>query len=300
MEECGEINRFITGDLNAKAGLRLLRAFLLDRLDLVDEVIGLLEEAGALLGGLHHIGLAAIEQVQVGHGVVVIGLDLNGFLEVGDAFIHERAILCSVLGAQRRRKWIGVSDLLGDMILVVSGAHLAIGAKRQRPINHADPVVWLGIIGTKLDVFLMIRLRFLKLLGIVGLASHLKEDGADAVDGANIVRIDLQDFFEFIDGGVAEAHVLFRRRARNVLAGISSGQIEAGVHQIRIKLLGFLEIVDGCVVEAVLVSANTFIEEVAGLQFAATGDACDKEQERRKGGSSLSEPRGRGLASQPG
>jgi len=60
----------------------------------------LLEEGGALIGGLHHIGLAAIEEVQVGHGVVIIGPDLNGFLEVGDTFFDERTELSGVFVAQ--------------------------------------------------------------------------------------------------------------------------------------------------------------------------------------------------------
>src|SRR6266446_1098438 len=73
--------------------LGLLGALLLDFLDLVDEVVSLLLQAGTLFGALHHVRLAAIEEVQVGHGIVVVRLDLDGFLQVGDAFVHEGAIL---------------------------------------------------------------------------------------------------------------------------------------------------------------------------------------------------------------
>ena len=70
-------------------GLGLLGALLLDFLDLVDEIVGLFEQGGALFGGFHHVGLAAIEEVQVGHSIVVIGLLLEGFLQIGDPFVHK-------------------------------------------------------------------------------------------------------------------------------------------------------------------------------------------------------------------
>src|SRR5712692_1211273 len=91
--------------------LGLLGALLLDLLDLVNQVIGLLFQVRTLIGGLDHIGFAAIEEVQVGHGVVVIGLDLNGFLQVGDAFFDKGAVLSDVYRANRRRKRIVILHL---------------------------------------------------------------------------------------------------------------------------------------------------------------------------------------------
>jgi hypothetical protein len=79
----------MTGLRRSAGGLRLLGALLLNFLYLVDEIVGLLEESGALLGGFDHIGFAAIKQVEVSHGVVVVGFDLDGFLELGDALIDE-------------------------------------------------------------------------------------------------------------------------------------------------------------------------------------------------------------------
>src|SRR5712691_13103357 len=157
------------------------------------------------------------------------------------------------------------------MLAVVSRAQLAIGTEGQGPIDDADPIIRLGISGLLLDVLLMVGLGLLKLFGIVGSAGHLEEDGADAIDGAQIVGIELQNFLEFIDGLGAEAHVLLRARAGNILAGISGSQIEAGVHQTGIEVLGLLEILDGRVVLGVLVSGDTLIEEVTSLQLAAAG-----------------------------
>src|SRR5258707_7156916 len=251
--------------LRSRGLLGLLGALLLDLLDLVDEIVGLLKEGGALIGGLHHIGLAAIEEVEVGHGVVIIGTELNGFLKVGDAFFDERTKLCSVVAAQGGGQGIGILHLLIDVVTVVSRAQLTIGTEGQGPIDDADPIIRLGISGLLLDVLLVVGLGLLKLFGIVGSAGHLEEDGADAVDSADIVGIDLQNFLEFIDRGRAEAHVLLRGRAGNVLSGVSSGQIETGNNQRGIEILGLLEILNGRVVQAVLEGGDTLVEKVASL-----------------------------------
>src|ERR1700687_5203421 len=52
--------------------------FLLDFLGLVEQVIGLLGEAFAFAGGFDHVGFATIEQVEIGHGIVVVRLQLGG------------------------------------------------------------------------------------------------------------------------------------------------------------------------------------------------------------------------------
>ncbi len=129
-------------------------------------------------------------------------------------------------------------------------------------------------------MLLMVGLGFFKFLGIVRSAGHLEKDGADAIDGADIFVLDGENFLEFIDSLRAEAHILIGRRARNILAGVSGGQIKAGVHQTGIEVLGLLEIFDGGVVLGVLVGGDTFIEEIASPQLAAAGDACGEHQER--------------------
>ena len=63
-------------------------ALLLHFLHLIDQVVCLFQEIGALIGTIHGICLTAIEKVQIRHGVVVIRLNLNGLLEVFDAFIN--------------------------------------------------------------------------------------------------------------------------------------------------------------------------------------------------------------------
>ena len=51
----------------------LVGALLLDFFDLVDQVVGLLQQVGALVGSFDEVGLAAIEKVEIGHRVIVVG-----------------------------------------------------------------------------------------------------------------------------------------------------------------------------------------------------------------------------------
>ena len=67
----------------------LLQALLLDLLDLVEEVVRLLFQGSALIRALHHVGLAAVEQAEVGHGIIVVRPQRDGLLQVGDALVYE-------------------------------------------------------------------------------------------------------------------------------------------------------------------------------------------------------------------
>ena len=80
---------------------RLVGALLLDFFDLVYEVVGLFEQAGALVRGFDEVGLAAIEEVEIRHGVVVIGTELDGLLQVGDAFLNQWSVLRGIFACER-------------------------------------------------------------------------------------------------------------------------------------------------------------------------------------------------------
>ena len=159
------------------------------------------------------------------------------------------------------------------MILVVVHAQHAVFTEGQSPINDADPVIGLGIVGLQGDVFLMVGLGFVKLGGIKRRAGHLEENGADAVNGAEVLGILLENFLEFIDGLRAEIHVFLRRRARDVLRGVSGGEIKTGDIQIRIEILGLLEVFDGDVVLTVLERLHALIQEVASVELGAARSA---------------------------
>src|SRR5262249_40965425 len=109
--------------------LGLLGALLLDFLDFVEEVVSLFLQASALGCGFDHVGLAAIQEIQIGHRVVVVGTDVDGFLKLRDAFVNQLAGLGDVIGADGRWKGITVLDLLVDVILVVGRAEFSVGAE---------------------------------------------------------------------------------------------------------------------------------------------------------------------------
>src|SRR5271154_4251585 len=158
----------------AAGGLRLVGALLLDFFDLVDEVVGLLGQCGAFIGAFHGVRFAAIEEVEIGHRVVVVGTELDGFLQVGNAFVDQGALFGEVVGAHGRRQRIGILDLFIDVFFIVVHAYQAIGAKGQGPIDDTDPVVRFGVVGLQSDVLLMIGLGLLELGFVKGGAGHLE------------------------------------------------------------------------------------------------------------------------------
>jgi hypothetical protein len=68
---------------------------LLDFLDFVEKIVGLPEETSPFVGGFDHVGFTAIEKIEV--GVVVLGLDLNGILQVADTLVNQGALFRDAL-----------------------------------------------------------------------------------------------------------------------------------------------------------------------------------------------------------
>src|SRR5882672_3147181 len=79
-------------------------ALLLYILNLIHKIVGLLQEIGALIGAIHGVSLAAIEKIQICHGIVVVRAKLNGLLEILDAFVNHRTVFGDVFGTNGRRK----------------------------------------------------------------------------------------------------------------------------------------------------------------------------------------------------
>ena len=127
----------------------------------------------------------------------------------------------------------------------------------------------------------MVGLGFFEKLGIVGCAGHLKENGADSIDGAEVVRIGTENILKFLNGLPANVLVLFRRSSGNVLAGVGSGEIQTRIKQRRVEILGLLEILHGSVILAILKSRHALIEKVPSLQFVATGKSGDQYEQRQ-------------------
>src|SRR5208283_3977884 len=255
--------------LLSRLALRLFCFLLLDFLNLVEQVVGLLEESIALPRRLHDIRLAAIEEVQVGHGIVVIRFKLDGRFQILDSFFDKSVVFLGIAFADVRRKRGGVLHLLLHVVAVIFGTHLRVAAIGEGPIDDADGIVRLGILRLQRDVFLVVALGFLKFLWIKGLTAHLVLNRSETVDGAYVVGVHFQHAVIFLNGLIAVAHVLFRGSARNVLAGIGGGKVKARIQKVRIEILGLFEELDGLVVLAVLEFRDTFVKVIAGLQLAA-------------------------------
>ena len=126
-----------------------------------------------------------------------------------NTFIYERAILSRVFLTHLGRQRLFIPDLLVGVGGVVGRAHLAVGAKRQRPINDPNPVVRLWIIRLQLDVLHVVSLRLLEFGGREGCSSHLVKDRADAVNRREILGVAAQDILELRNRLLPFAHVFF-------------------------------------------------------------------------------------------
>src|SRR5258708_39959704 len=119
--------------------LRLLGAFLLDLLDLVEQVVGLLLQTCSLVRGFHHVCLAPINEAEVAHRVVVVRFDLESLLQSGNAFIHKRAAFGNGFRAHGGVDRIRVLHLLLQVLLFGRRPHFAAYARPARPLHHPSP-----------------------------------------------------------------------------------------------------------------------------------------------------------------
>src|SRR5258708_6890429 len=131
--------------------LRLLGAFLLDLLDLVEQVVGLLLQTCSLVRGFHHVRLAPINEAEVAHRVVVVRFDLESLLQSGNAFIHKRAAFGNVFRAHGGGEPIRVLHLLLQVVLVVLQPPFPVDAIRAGSIHYPHPVVRVQLLWPPLD-----------------------------------------------------------------------------------------------------------------------------------------------------
>ena len=179
---------------------------MLDGLDLIDQIVGGFDVRIASFGRGLHVRPLAIKQVQVSHGVVVIGTQGHRFFQTLHPAVDRGSIFRLELGGQRRRHRVRIFNcFLGSLVVIL--AHLVIAAKRERPVNHADPVIWFGIFGLQRDVFLVVGLRFFHLGGVKRRATHVVKNRTDAIDRRKIIRVVLENRHEFRLGLVAIANI---------------------------------------------------------------------------------------------
>src|SRR5262249_52882593 len=132
---------------------------------------------------------------------------------------------------------------------------------RLGPVDHADRVVHLWIIGVHLRGLTVIILRVVKLL-------HLQVQIGDAFGAVDLlflgsVRINYS--FVLFNGLLGHAVVVFSIHPGDVLIGESGRQIHVGNNQVRIKRNRLLEMINGLFVMVALVRLHSLVQLVARL-----------------------------------
>src|SRR5260370_16505158 len=199
--------------------------------------------------------------------MVVLRPEGEGVLDVVEASSDDGYVLAGILPANRRRKRIIVPNLFLYILFVVLHAHFAVGPVSEGPVDHANPIIGLWILGLQLDVALVVGLGLFKFLGVEGLAAHLEEHGADTINGRSIVGILFENFLELRDRLFATREVFLGGRAGNIQAGVGSGQIPSGIQPLRIRLLGLLEIFNRRSRLAVLEGGYSVFERTPAFQL---------------------------------
>src|SRR3984893_2689068 len=211
----------------------------LDLFDFVYKVVRRLEDLFSLRLTRHNVRFASVQQVQIRHRIVVVRSQLDRAVHAINTFLNRCSILLLIRWSQLWRKRVRGVELRDFIIKPLT--QLSVGIKCHRPINDANPVVGFGILRTKLNMLLMVGLRFLKKIRAKGLTSHLKQQRAYAVERRKIIRIRAQYAFEFLDRLKAQLHVLVTGMTRNILRCVGGRKIQARFEESRIERLGSYE-----------------------------------------------------------
>jgi len=170
-----------------------------------------------------------------------------------DALNDNSAIFLPVLFTKARRERVGRSQLfVSTSVLVEPSSQFPVGEKGQRPIDDSHPVIGLGILQSKRDVFPMEGLRFREFVRIEGLTGHLEEKRSDSIDCRDIARLNPQQFPKLCDRGFTFLPVFLRGSPGNVLRSIGGCEIQPRVNEFGIPLLGVAELLYGFFILAAL------------------------------------------------
>ncbi|HEV2498582.1 MAG TPA: glycosyltransferase family 39 protein, partial [Terriglobia bacterium] len=151
-ERAGFYAALLLGDARVGRGGHLL---LVDFLDLFEEVVGLLF-VGLTRGGVgFHVGLFAEQEVEIGHGVGVVRIQLNRMLEILHAIVDNRACLRNKIVTDGRRERVEFPYRLFSLQIVI-GAQLRVCAEGDPIVDDANPIIGRGIAGLNLDVPLVV------------------------------------------------------------------------------------------------------------------------------------------------
>src|SRR5580693_1472961 len=218
-------------------GLLLGFGFLGDQ-GLVNPVIGSLQ---IFLAGIQvvafHISLFPVHQVQVGHGIVVIGTELDCFVQTVNALLDRGHVLHFQFVAG-----FFLIFILGIQVLVrlqaQLGAFFHARLVASRPVDDAYRVVGFRIVGIDIGG------HAVELLGVVELF-HVQVQVGYPLGGVYFLvarRIHGEDVLVLLNGLLCHFVVVWRVGARDVLLSVSGGQVHLGINQFGVKRNGLLEV----------------------------------------------------------
>src|ERR1019366_5788311 len=202
----------LSGDNTGRSGF--LGFGLLGSHGLVDPVVGSLQIG---LTGFRVFALVfgalAIQQVQIGHGIVVVGAKLQRLLQVLNTVFDLLLVL---------RPEVGAGFLVLELVRWLhteAGAGGLGGLVGLHPVDDRQRVVALRIFGVEVSHLLVILRGLVELLH----AEVQRGNAFQAVDLLFFGWIERQYLLESVDGLFGEAVVIGRIGAGNVLLGVGGG-----------------------------------------------------------------------------
>src|SRR5271157_1978774 len=171
---------------------------------LVHPVVGVLEISLAGIGIVAlQVGFFAVQQVQVGHRVVVIRTQLQCLLQPLDSILHSRLVLI-LDGLDERGAVFLVLKVVGRLQAKL-GALVHTTLVGLGPINHRDGVVGFRIVGIQIGDLLVVLLGQIELL-------HVEVQRSNTFQAVDLLLgggMQVQNLLEYIDGLLRKA-IVFR------------------------------------------------------------------------------------------
>src|SRR6266851_749648 len=239
---------------------RRFRPSLFYLFDFVDQVVSHLRQLVAFRCISNSVCLPPVEKIQISHRVVVLRPQFEGAFQRLDALVDLSPVFARIFFPQIRGKRRIVAELPAPHGQIELRPQQSVRAERECPVNDANPVVGLGIIGTEINVFLMVRLRLFKEIRIEGRTAHLEQHRAQAVDRGDVLWLNVQRPPEFPNCGVAHANVIFARRTGEVLGRVSGREIQTCIQKLRVELFCVREIAFRLLVLSISESLNALIQ----------------------------------------
>ena len=222
--------------------LPILRcSFLFDSLDLINQVIGHACVPRAFGLARQTFRLHAVKQIQIRHRVVIILSKRNRFLNVLHAFINCGFKFPRKIHSKTLWRRFNLFESLIRGVFIKFRAFFAVGSKHHRPINNANPIIWLRVLRTYLYVPLMKRLRLQEHLRFIWRSRHLEQQRSQTINRAEVCWIEYKDSTEFLNGLSSILKILFAWCAGNILRGVGRCQVQPRIQQLRVHLFRVLE-----------------------------------------------------------